>query len=315
MASAATGSPESTASTEEVAVSSQPVRGSAWRRAVGTLALAVLLTACTATHEGQGHRAGPGSAASPSSPSSDTAQPSCPASYVPPRADRPRVALTFAVAPDLATVRGTERITFTPDRSITELVFRLTANTAPTAATGTKIVVTSAQADPAAGDATFSPDGADPSTAGRPAAHSVPATAPCGHPSDRRPGVHRDPGRRFIRPHRARRSVSRPVRLVRLGPSAPRLGVRVRLAYRAYVAVRGRERDQRSHADRPHSDGAGSGHRARLGQPHDWRTRRRHADLAHHLGRGAGRERGRRPLPGQRHQSRFSGAAGRRTQH
>ena len=146
MASAATGSPESTASTEEVAVSSQPVRGPAWRRAVGTLALAVLLTACTATHEGQGHRAGPGSAASPSSPSSDTAQPSCPASYVPPRADRPRVALTFAVAPDLATVRGTERITFTPDRSITELVFRLTANTAPTAATGTKIVVTSAQA-------------------------------------------------------------------------------------------------------------------------------------------------------------------------
>ena len=142
------------------------MRGSAWHRAVGTLSLAVLLTACTAAHEGQGHRAGPGSATSPSSPSSDPARPSCPASYVSPRADRPRVALTFAVAPDLATVRGTERITFTPDRSITELVFRLTANTAPTAATGTKIVVTSAQADHDAGDATFSTDGADPSTQG-----------------------------------------------------------------------------------------------------------------------------------------------------
>jgi hypothetical protein len=165
MASAATGSPESTASTEEVAVSSQPVRGSAWRRAVGTLALAVLLTACTATHEGQGHRAGPGSAAGPSSPSSDTAQPSCPASYVPPRADRPRVALTFAVAPDLATVRGTERITFTPDRSVTELVFDYREHRTDSG-NRHQIVVASAQADPAAGDATFSPDGADPSTQG-----------------------------------------------------------------------------------------------------------------------------------------------------
>jgi hypothetical protein len=74
--------------------------------------------------------------------------------------------LTFAVAPDLATVRGTERITFTPDRPITELVFRLTANTAPTSARGTKIVVTSAHADHAAGESTYSADGADSSTQG-----------------------------------------------------------------------------------------------------------------------------------------------------
>ena len=50
------------------------MRGSAWHRAVGTLSLAVLLTACTAAHEGQGRRAGPGSATSPSSPSSDPAK-------------------------------------------------------------------------------------------------------------------------------------------------------------------------------------------------------------------------------------------------
>ena len=145
------------------------VRRPAWRSAVGTVTIAVVLSACTATHEGQGHRVGPSSAASPSSTasSSDTARPSCPASYLPPRADRPRVALTFAVAPDLATVRGTERITFTPDRPITELVFRLTANTAPTAATGTKIVVTSAHGGPRRRRRdVIHADGADPSTQG-----------------------------------------------------------------------------------------------------------------------------------------------------
>ena len=168
MASVGTGSPETTANTEEAPVSSQRVRRPAWRSAVGTVSIAVVLTACTATHEGQGHRVGPSSAASPSTTpsSSETARPSCPAGYLPPRADRPRVVLTFAVAPDLATVRGTERITFTPDRPITELVFRLTANTAPTSARGTKIVVTSAHADHAAGEATYSADGADSSTQG-----------------------------------------------------------------------------------------------------------------------------------------------------
>ena len=66
---------------------------------------------------------------------------------------------------------------------------------------------------------------------------------------------------------------------------------------------------------RPDGDRARSGHRARLRQPHDWRPRRRHAGLARHAGRGAGRQRGRRPVPGQRHQGRCGGAAGRRTRH
>jgi hypothetical protein len=74
--------------------------------------------------------------------------------------------LTFAVSADLAAVSGTEAVDFTPDKPITELVFRLTANTAPTVLAGNRIVVTSARADHGAGPATFTRAGADPSTQG-----------------------------------------------------------------------------------------------------------------------------------------------------
>ena len=175
MASAGTGSRGTTANAEQAPVSSQRVRRPAWRSAVGTVSIAVALTACTATHEGQGHRLGSSPAASPSStPSpSDPARPSCPASYLPPRPDRPRVVLTFAVAPDLATVRGTERITFTPDRPITELVFRLTANTAPTVARATRSSSPRPRR-PRCGEADLLGGRRRAVDAGRPAAHPVP---------------------------------------------------------------------------------------------------------------------------------------------
>lgn len=79
---------------------------------------------------------------------------------------RPRVKLTFAISRDLTTVAGTEQLSFTPDRPITQLVFRLTANTAPTVAQGNKIVVTAAKADHGAGAYTFSGAGAAASTQG-----------------------------------------------------------------------------------------------------------------------------------------------------
>ena len=44
MASVGTGSPETTANTEEAPVSSQRVRRPAWRSAVGTVSIAVVLT-------------------------------------------------------------------------------------------------------------------------------------------------------------------------------------------------------------------------------------------------------------------------------
>src|SRR6185437_14985601 len=79
---------------------------------------------------------------------------------------RPNVKLIFSVSSDLKTVTGTEHVSFTPDRSITELVFRLTPNTAPTVAEGNGIRVTKASADHGGGKATFAAAGAAPGTQG-----------------------------------------------------------------------------------------------------------------------------------------------------
>jgi hypothetical protein len=57
------------------------------------------------------------------------------------------MSLHFTIAPDHRTVSGHETIVFRPDLPITQLVFRLTANTIPTVREGNKIVVTRASAD------------------------------------------------------------------------------------------------------------------------------------------------------------------------
>ena len=89
------------------------------------------------------------------------------------------VSLRFVVSKDLSTVDGTEHITFTPDKPITELVFRLTANTKPTVAAGNKIVVHSASADHGGGHFRFSPANAAADTQGGllriPFASTIPA--------------------------------------------------------------------------------------------------------------------------------------------
>ncbi|HEV2889256.1 MAG TPA: M1 family aminopeptidase [Frankiaceae bacterium] len=76
--------------------------------------------------------ASPSSASPPASPSA-TASPSpssssCPTAYARPYPDRPVVTLSFDVAASKATVTGTERVVFTPDRPVDRLVFRLWAN-------------------------------------------------------------------------------------------------------------------------------------------------------------------------------------------
>jgi hypothetical protein len=85
----------------------------------------------------------------------------------------------FTLAADHRTVDGTERIAFRPDKPITELVFRLTANTRPTVAEGNRIEVRSASADHGGGRYRFSAANADPSTQGGllhiPFARPVPA--------------------------------------------------------------------------------------------------------------------------------------------
>ncbi len=141
-----------------------------------------LLAGCTAVTAGTGSSVrSPAGSSSPSggASSQSTSAPACPASYAAPDPRRPRVRLAFTVAQDLATVTGTEHIEFTPDRPITELVFRLTANTAPTVAEGNRIVVTSATADNGAGRFRVTRSGAAAGTQGGilhiPFAREVPA--------------------------------------------------------------------------------------------------------------------------------------------
>jgi hypothetical protein len=74
--------------------------------------------------------------------------------------------LRFTIAPGHRTVTGHERIVFRPDLPITQLVFRLTANTKPTVDEGNKIVVTAASADHGAGHYFFRSANAAASTQG-----------------------------------------------------------------------------------------------------------------------------------------------------
>ena len=146
-------------------------------RRYGLAAIVIVLVSAGCTAHATGHGSGPSAPAganpsgstgqpAPSASPSSSGAPGCPASYAAPDPKRPKVRLAFTVSPDLTRVQGSEHIEFTPDLPITELVFRLTANTGPTVAAGNKIVVTSAKADHGAGPPTFTPDGADPSSQG-----------------------------------------------------------------------------------------------------------------------------------------------------
>ncbi len=138
--------------------------GSGRHRAAATLTAAALtavvltaasLTGCTTRVSGTGSPA-----------SGTTAAVACPDSYAAPDPRRPTVALTFDLSADHHTVTGTEAVAFTPDADITELVFRLTANTAPTVRAGNGITVTSATADHGAAAATYQQAGAAAGTQG-----------------------------------------------------------------------------------------------------------------------------------------------------
>lgn len=147
------------------------------RRAVALGAVVGTLAACTSTTDGQGTSgsaagstpAGAGTstpAAAPSPSGSASGSSTCPSSYLAPDPKRPRMTLSFTVSNDLTTVTGREQIAFTPDRQISELVFRLTANTKPTVAQGNKIVVGTATADHGGGRFTVSSANAAASTQG-----------------------------------------------------------------------------------------------------------------------------------------------------
>jgi Peptidase family M1 domain len=98
--------------------------------------------------------------------SSAGAAASCPSSYAAPDPNRPAITLAFDLADDLHSVRGSEDVVFTPDLPIRELVFRLTANTAPSVREGNRIQVTAATAGPGGAPYRFEPAGADSGTQG-----------------------------------------------------------------------------------------------------------------------------------------------------
>jgi hypothetical protein len=70
-------------------------------------------------------------AKNPPKPAGAAAAPGgCPASYAAPDPDRPRITLDFSVDSSHGTVTGSERVAFTPDAPVTEVVFRLWPNRA-----------------------------------------------------------------------------------------------------------------------------------------------------------------------------------------
>ncbi|HEU0132805.1 MAG TPA: M1 family aminopeptidase [Mycobacteriales bacterium] len=97
----------------------------------------------------------------------------CPAAYAAPDPARPVVDLTFVVADDKASVRGREKVTFTPDRPTDRLVFRLWANEPAARRGGGSSAVTSVSVGGRA--AAFSAS-ADRTTV------TVPGTHPAGRP-------------------------------------------------------------------------------------------------------------------------------------
>jgi len=109
------------------------------RRLAALTAGVLLLSGCTSFADTVTAR--------PSSSAPPTSAQACPASHARPDPHRPRVDLDFRLADDLTTVTGTEKVTFTPDRSTDELVFRLVPNGPDTAQAGNRLVVDEVRGD------------------------------------------------------------------------------------------------------------------------------------------------------------------------
>ncbi|MCW2548695.1 MAG: putative alanine aminopeptidase [Mycobacterium sp.] len=143
----------------------------------GALAAALSLLALAACSGSKGAPAlrptGSGRTAAASISPSPSA---CPSSYLPPDPHRPIVDLQFPVGADHRTIAGRERVVFTPDQPISELVFRLWPNGVQYHVGGS-LTVSAAQVD--GHDVTL---GAS-SGGGRPATQGTILSLPLGHES------------------------------------------------------------------------------------------------------------------------------------
>ena len=139
------------------------------RQRVVAAALALALPACTfGVRRGDPPRR-------TRSPGATVSVPPCRASYAPPDPKRPRVTVSFDVDASYTTVTGTERVVFTPDRPVTELVFRLWLNGPGAADDGGRIEVTRASLP-----MRFEPAGAAAGTPGTLLRLALPAESPAG---------------------------------------------------------------------------------------------------------------------------------------
>jgi hypothetical protein len=93
---------------------------------------------------------------------------------------RPRVDLTFDVADDLRAVSGRERVVFTPDQDVTELVFRAWPNRPSGARWGTSLTVDGATVDGAPAPLRAVSAGAPPGAPGTLVEIPLPGRAPAG---------------------------------------------------------------------------------------------------------------------------------------
>ncbi len=116
-----------------------------WRRAALAGVAALLLGGCTSFADTV---AAPAPVTPTSAPAGDAG--TC-GERARPDPDRPRIALDFRLADDLRTVTGTETVSFTPDRAVEELVFRLVPNGPDIAAAGSRLVVDAVRGDDVGG--------------------------------------------------------------------------------------------------------------------------------------------------------------------
>lgn len=119
-------------------------RGTLRRAAVAGL-VAAGLTACTTGSGPPGARP----ATRPTTPGAAgaTSAGTCPAAYAPLDPQRPSVRLHFTLAAEHDRVDGREHVEFTPDRPISEVVFRLVAEAPASHRRGAGLVVSSARVD------------------------------------------------------------------------------------------------------------------------------------------------------------------------
>jgi hypothetical protein len=134
----------------------RPLRVAVWVL-VGVLVATALVVADRRARPGPTAATGSAAAPGPRQPPPDG---TCTGGRAAPDPDRPVVELRFSLADDRRTVTGTERVVFTPDLAVDELVFRLVANGPTSAEAGSRLTVDAVRG-PGSGSSAYEAAGAE----------------------------------------------------------------------------------------------------------------------------------------------------------